>query len=72
MAVGIAREHYTIGGFYSVGMALLPLPSGYELLRGTKGGLLLQSVAPSASGEGVRLWTPLSAKVASIRSGLAA
>jgi hypothetical protein len=69
MAVGVARE-YTTGG-RPVGQPA-PLPAGYELLRGTKGGLLLQPVAPSAGGEGVRLWNPLTAKFASIRPERAA
>jgi hypothetical protein len=63
MAVGIARE-FTTGG-RPVGQPV-PLPGGYELLRGTKGGLLLQPVAPSAAGEGVRLWNPVTAKFPSI------
>lgn len=69
MAVGIARE-FTTGG-RPVGRSA-PLPAGYELLRGTRGGLLLQPVAPSADGVGVRLWNPLTAKFASIRPERAA
>jgi hypothetical protein len=69
MAVGVARQ-YTTGG-QPVGQPV-PLPDGYELLRGTKGGLLLQPVAPSAADEGVRLWNPLTAKFASIRPERAA
>jgi len=51
-AVGMAREYTTSGR--PVGQAV-PLPTGYELLRGTKGGLLLQPVAPSANGRRVRM-----------------
>lgn len=69
MAVGVAREYTTSGR--PVGHPV-PLPTGYELLRGTKGGLLLQPVAPSAGGEGVRLWNPLTAKFASNRPERAA
>jgi hypothetical protein len=65
MAVGIARQYTTSGR--PVGQPV-PLPGGYELLRGTKGGLLLQPVSPSAAGEGVRLWNPLTAKFAPVRS----
>jgi hypothetical protein len=39
---------------------------GYELLRGTRRGLLLQPVAPSANGVRTRLWNPLTAKFTSI------
>lgn len=58
-AQGIAREYRTSGR--SVGRPV-PLPAGYELLRGTRRGLLLQPVAPSAAGVRVRLWNPLTGK----------
>jgi hypothetical protein len=63
MAVGVAREFRTSG--LSVGPPV-PLPMGYELLRGTRRGLLLQPVAPSANGVRTRLWNPLTAKFTSI------
>ena len=63
-AVGIAREYATSGR--PLGMPV-PLPTGYELLRGSRGGLLLQPVAPSADGERIRLWNPLTARFVSPR-----
>jgi hypothetical protein len=56
MAVGVARQYSTSGR--PLGLPV-PLPIGYELLRGTKGGLLLQPVAPSADGTKIRLWSPV-------------
>jgi hypothetical protein len=56
MAVGIARQYTTSGRM--VGQPV-PLPTGYELLRGTRGGLLLQPVAPSANGTKIMLWSPV-------------
>jgi hypothetical protein len=61
-AVGIARE-YTTGG-RMVGQPV-PLPTGYELLRGTKGGLLLQPVAPSANGTKIMRWSPVTRRFTS-------
>ncbi len=55
MAVGIARQYTTSGRL--VGQPV-QLPTGYELLRGARGGLLLQPVAPSANGTKIMLWSP--------------
>ncbi|HXS63088.1 MAG TPA: hypothetical protein VN767_09440 [Streptosporangiaceae bacterium] len=54
-AVGVAKQYTTSGRL--VGQPV-QLPTGYELLRGTKGGLLLQPVAPSANGTKTMLWSP--------------
>jgi hypothetical protein len=55
-AVGLAQEFTTNG--LSAGRPLL-LPAGYELVRGTKRGLLLAPVQPIADGRTVRLWDPV-------------
>lgn len=55
MAVGVAREYTTSGRMVGQSVAL---PTGYELLRGTKSGLLLQPVAPSANGTKAIVWNP--------------
>lgn len=57
-AIGVAQEFTTNG--LSVGRPVL-LPAGYELMRGTKRGLLLQAVASGPKGW-VRLWNPASAR----------
>ncbi len=62
MAVGVAREYTTSGR--PVGQPV-PLPTGYELLRGTKRGLLLQPVAPSANGTKAVLWSPATRQLVS-------
>ena len=69
-AVGVAQELTTNG--LSVGRPVL-LPAGYELLRGTKRGLLLQSAASAATGRTVRLWNPATSRfTATFRAVVAA
>lgn len=58
-ARGLAQELTTNG--LSVRPPLL-LPAGYELVRGTKRGLLLAPVAPSAGGQSVQLWNPATSR----------
>ncbi|HXS63087.1 MAG TPA: hypothetical protein VN767_09435 [Streptosporangiaceae bacterium] len=58
-AIGVAQEFTTNG--LSMGRPVL-LPAGHELLRGTKRGLLLAPVVPSAGGQSVRLWNPATSR----------
>ncbi len=58
-AMGLAQEFTTNG--LSIGRPIL-LPVGYELMRGTKRGLLLAPVAPSADRRTVRLWNPVTSR----------
>ncbi|HET7015489.1 MAG TPA: hypothetical protein VFI65_16345 [Streptosporangiaceae bacterium] len=69
MAVGVARQYTTSGR--PVGLPV-PLPTGYELLRGAKGGLLLQPVAPSASGTKILLWNPRTRRFTAASGSMAA
>ena len=58
-AVGVAQEFTTNG--LSAGRPVL-LPAGYQLVRGTKRGLLLAPVQPIADGRTVRLWNPVTGR----------
>jgi hypothetical protein len=58
-AIGVAQE-FTANGL-SIGRLVL-LPAGYELVRGTRRGLLLAPVLPSADGRTVQLWNPVTTR----------
>jgi hypothetical protein len=68
-AVGIAKEFTTSGR--AMGQPVV-LPTGYELLRGTRGGLLLQPVAPGASGTKAVLWSPSTRRFTAESAAMAA